>query len=194
MAYPEEPEGDDREIFDIPPDEPAGHVPVKFSLPIPAAEQIVGEVARQLIQSQGYQTKNDIMKAVRISVVETIDRMVGELVGPIIADLLAKPMQPTDGFGNPIGEPTSLAGFLAAEVKHWATEIVDSSGKPTKPDSYNRTSTAPRINWELGKIVHGELKKEVDAEVAKIIATLKGSATQSIAKQIADKVAGMVLK
>lgn len=194
MSYPEEPHEDDREIFDVPPSEPAGHAPVKFNVPIPTVEQIIGEVARQLIQLEGYRTKTDIFKAAQAAIIDKINETVAEKVGQVIEEILTKPMQPTDGFGNPIGEPTSLQGFIAAKVKHWSAELVDREGRPTKHDHYNSNSVAPRINWELGKIVNGELKKQVDAEVSKIVATLRDSATQIIAKQIADKVAGLVLK
>lgn len=185
---------DERELDEIPPGEPAGKARVTFDVPMPTIEQVTGEIARQLIASQGYQSKAAIFAAVQTSLEETINTIVTAKATAVIEELLAKPMQPTDAFGNPAGEPTSLQGFLAHRVSVWATEAVDHQGCVGKPDHYSRDRYAPRINYLLGQIAGGELRKQVDAEVAKIVSKLKADATAVIAKQIADKISGAVFK
>jgi hypothetical protein len=184
---------DQRELSEIPPDEPMDKVRVNFDLPIPDVEQVVGEIARQVLAGN-YAAKNDLMKRAREALDDTINRVVAEKVESVILTMLEKPIQPTDAFGNPIGEPTTLQGALARRVTDWASDITDSDGKPTKSDGYNNSLVAPRMNWMLGKIVNGELKRLVDVEVNRIIGELKASATKNIANQIAEKISSLVLK
>ena len=174
------------------PDEPVGMLPVSFGVPIPTPEQVAGEVARQIVQSVGYQNQTTWQKMLEAAVRDKIDELIAEIARPVLAQILAKPIQPTDGFGNPFGDPTTLHGVIASHVEHWANTPVDNNGLVKKPDSYNRA--APRINWALGQMVNGELKRQVDAEVRKISDQLKAAATSNIAKQIAEKVSGMVFK
>jgi hypothetical protein len=115
-------------------------------------------------------------------------------VSEAIDAVLAKPMQPTDGFGTPVGEPTTLQGMIVHQVATWSTQLVDSEGRVGKNDNYGSPKFHPRIDWALGKIVHGDLKKQVDAEVVKIVGTLRESATALIAKQVAEKISGLVIK
>lgn len=187
-----EPDEDDREMMDVSPAQPLGKLPVTFDVPIPTVEQVAGEIARQIMQGEGFRNRNVLRDKAWEVLDHLIDKIVTEKATPIIEELLAKPLQPTDGFGNPIGEPTSLQSVLAHHITQWASTPVDSQGQPSKRDSYNKPS--PRIDWALGAIVNGELKRQVDAEVSKITATLKAAATNNIAKQIAEKISGMVLK
>src|SRR5690606_17583583 len=125
------------------------------------------------------------------------DNLIGEIVSEkahgIIEELLSKPMQPTDGFGNPIGQPTNLQGVLAQHVANWASTTVDREGRVVKNDGYFQ-SGSPRIEWALGQIVNGELKKQVEAEVKRITGVLREAATNNIAKQIGEQVSKLVLK
>jgi hypothetical protein len=183
---------DDRTEMDIPPEQPIGSMPVTFDVPIPTVEQVAGEIARQVMQSESYQSRNGLRDMAAELLRDLISRIVDDKATSIIEELLTKPLQPTDGFGNPVGEPVSLQAVLAQHIAQWASTPVDRHGKPTKNDNYNQT--APRIDWTLGAIVNDRLKKDIDAEVAKIVGTLKTAATNNIAKQIAEKVSGMVLK
>lgn len=185
---------DDRQEADTPPDEPAGLKRVEFNVPIPTSEQISGEIARQILAANYGRSSQDLVAHARKALDELISNTVAGKAASVIETMLAQPMRPTDAFGNPIGEPTTLRGALARRVTDWCNDVVDSEGKPTKGDGYNSSRIAPRINWLLGRIVHGELQKLVDAEVKRIIEQLKASATQKIAVQIAEQVSKLVLK
>lgn len=185
---------DERGLDEIPPGEPAGRARVTFDVPMPTVEQVTGEIARQLISARGYSSKRDIFTQLAASMENTINAIVSAKATTVIEEILAKPMQPTDAFGNLAGEPTSLQGFLTHRVTLWATEVVDQNGNVGKPDHYNRDRYAPRINYCLAQIAGGELRKQVDAEVTKIVSKLKADATGVIAKQIADKISGTVFK
>lgn len=185
---------DEREMTEIEPSEPLGKARVAFDVPMPTVEQVTGEIARQILQSGPYGQRNEIMRAAADKIDALMERIVAEKATPIIEMLLDNPLQPTDAFGNPTGEKTSLNALLAQRVSSWANDLVDRDGKPKMRDGYNNSSVAPRIDWALGQIVNGELKKLVDAEVTKIVGTLKAAATQNIAKQIAEKISSLVIK
>lgn len=193
MDYDDE---DDREPMDIEPETPLDRVPVKFNVPMPSVEQVTGEIARQILAAQDYNSKKAIDNAVHIAVTELIAKKVDAAAGAMIDAVMSKPIQPTDNFGNPVGDPVTLEGIMAKKVSEWATQLTDSEGKvfTGSPDYYSKNKYHPRINWMLGQCVNGEMKKLVTEEVKKITATLKASATQNIAKQIADQVAALVMK
>ena len=185
-------EYDESEIADVPASEPLGSLPVTFEVPIPRAEQVTGEIAREILKN--HSDRRSLLSAAEKILHDQIEKMLAEKATPIIEELLAKPIQPTDGYGNPIGEPTTLESVLVKHIEQWATTIVDREGKPVKAakDPYHNGSQ--RLSWALGAIVNGQLKKQIDAEVARIAGILKEAATSNIAKQIAEKISGMVLK
>jgi hypothetical protein len=191
MSY-DDPYTDDREMMDIPPTEPLGTAPITFFVPIPTMEQVAGEIARQLIAAESYNNKTTIRNKIYTTIEQLISDNISSRATAIINELLDKPLQPTDGFGNPKGEPMSLQEVLAKHIEQWATTTVNRDGLPTKKDGYTHVVT--RIDLMLGSIVNAEMKKQMDSEIKNLVATLKDSATKNIAKQIADKLAGMVFK
>jgi hypothetical protein len=185
---------DDRQLDEVPPSEPAGRASVTFDVPVPTIEQVTGQIARQLLADIGYRERGALAAMTQEAIGRLIDEKVAARAAAVIEELLERPIRPTDGFGQPVGEPTTLQAVLAQRVTSWCSDLIDRDGKTAKRDGYNTNSTATRMEWALGAIVHGELKKQIDVEVVKIVAKLKGDAATLIAKQIAEKVAGLVLK
>lgn len=184
---------DEHDLVDIPPDEPQGHYAVKVNVPVPTIEQVTAEIARQIIATQPYGTSREILTAARAKLDETIGEAIKTRALPVIEELMSKPLQPTDAFGNPVGEPTSLQGLIAQRVTAWCTDPVDSSGALCKQSVYGNKPIT-RMAWMLSQIIGSELRGAIDAEVKRMTAELKGSAAQAIAHQIAEKITGMVLK
>lgn len=180
------------EMQEIPPGSPQGSFPVNFNLPIPTSEQIAGEVARQI--TRPYDSRGFLEKIASGALQDRIAEIIHERVTPLINEILDRPMQPTDGFGNPVGEPTTLQGFVAARVNAWANDLVDREGRIAKPERYGASNVQPRITWELAELVNSGLKKAVDVEVKNIVSQLKADATKVIAVQIAEKISGLVIK
>lgn len=186
---------DERDITEIGLDEPMGSARVTFDVPMPTVEQVTGEIARQLIASFGdYKARADLMAIAKQKLDDAITAKIADQVEPVLDQLLSQPLQPTDGFGNPVGEPTSLQGLIAHHVTQWASTPVNSDGVPMRKDPYSSKANSPRIDWALGQLVNGEMKKAIQVEVDKLKTQLKANATAHIAKQIADQVANMVLK
>ncbi len=184
-------EDENREMEDIGPEEPIGSATVKFKVPMPTIEQVTGEIARQLISSMHYTAKPEYQKRISAALNAAINEKIASKAHPLIDEILSQKLQPTDGFGHPVGDPTSLTVLLAQRVQDWANDMVDSEGKPST-STYNKK--AKRIEWALGQCVNSEMKKLVEAEVKTIVDTLKTSATKHIASQIAEQVGKLVLK
>lgn len=111
----------------------------------------------------------------------------------VIAELLGKPLQPTDSYGNPKGAPTTLQAILTAQIESWATTPVNREGRPST-EHHCGSKPVPRLDWMLGEIVSDKMRHEMAEETKKIASQLKDGATKVIAKQIADKISGLVLK
>jgi hypothetical protein len=192
MQYPEEDEP--AEMMDVPPSRPLGQIPVTFDVPIPTMEQVAGEMARQLIEASGYRGVRALENMISEKLSAMIENIVTEKARPILEELLTKSFQPTDAFGNPTGATKTLHSMLGESITAWGAELVDNEGRPGKPDHYSRDRYKPRVDWALKQIVSHELTTAVNAEVTKIVGALKGQATAAIAKQIAEKISGMVIK
>jgi hypothetical protein len=185
---------DNREMMDIEPAEPLGRMPVTFDVAIPSVEQVTGEIARQFLASAGYNHKATWTRAVDDALHDLITRMIEERARPVIDELLERPLRPTDAFGNPQGEPTTLSAVLAKRVTEWRDDIVDSAGKPGKPDRYSASHYSTRLERLIKDIVDGQLANNVSAETRKIVQDMKNGATQLIAKKIAERLEGMVFR
>ena len=164
---------------------------ITIDVPVPTIDNVAGQAARQVIASLGYRS-NEIVAFARERMGSLINDVIEAKAKPIIEEMLRKPLQPTDGFGVPIGEPVSLETLLAMRIDAWAGEPVDVHGNPKKKDAYN--STAPRFSYVLNKIIDDKLKRAVDDEVKKIAAQLKEEGTAVIARRIAEKISGLVIK
>lgn len=182
---------DDPDFDEVPP-ALGTEFDASFKVNIPTQDQIVSEVARQIIQRMDYKTKNDMERMVSARIQEGVDAMIAESCGEALKAIMTRPMQPTDSFGNPLGAPTTLEGFIAARAATWANETTESNGTPKQKDNYN--TVHPRINWLLGQIVHRELKIAVETETKGIVAKLKANATRMIAEQIAEKISDLIIK
>lgn len=184
MSY-EEPMEDSKPEFDK-------NIEVKINIPIPSEDIVADYIARDVLYN--YQSAEKLRKIAEKSITNSVDRLVTEKVGPILEYILSQPIQPTDNFGNAVGDPTTLQGVLSARVNAWCNDIVDSEGNPARKSDYPSKREVSRIAWMLGKIVHGELKKETDREVNRIIGDLKAQSTEFVAKLVAEKITGLVIK
>ena len=186
---PDEPE----DLIEIPVIEPQGFIPVKMNIPTPTIEQVTGQVARQILERTGYDRRGNFEQLVADSIESLVDAKLARIADEAIAAILEKPLQPTDGYGNPVGAKTTLQAIITRRVESWANENVDHEGRTVTRDSFH-SQKASRLEWLLGRIIGGDLQTAVRAETDKIVATLKAGATNAIAKQIAEKISGLVIK
>jgi len=75
--------------------------------------------------------------------------------------LFDRKITPTNKYGSPVGDETTIGDLLLREAEVWLKEVVNSRGERSR-DSYSENS--PRINWLfrealLAKDRHGSMKK-----------------------------------
>lgn len=173
-------------------DQPAAVTKVEVEVPTPTLDQVANRMAMQLLAGERYSSERPPLRALAE---QKLDALISEKIEArataIVEDLLTKPIQRTDTFGQPTGEPVSLHAILAKEIEGWCAASVDSSGREGR-DSYGTRTT--RLEWLVKQVASSDLQQAVTKEVDRIKAELKSAATGAIAKQIAERVAGMVLK
>jgi hypothetical protein len=102
-----------------------------------------------------------IADKVSLVVTETVERIVGEG--------FERGYHKTDGFGRPVGQPTSISKELESLVANYWTERVGRDGKKTD-SSYSSTS---RAEWMMAQICADDFSKEMKQHVVNVGGALK---------------------
>ena len=186
MYYDQEPTVDDLI------DQTAKEIKAEVTISVPSQEIVAREIARQIIEARFYSDRSKIDALVRDRFDELLNQQIDAIANPIISAALTKPMQPTDQWGNPIGEPTTLAGVISKRVGDWVNDHVDREGKPSKLTHYNSGDVRSRGEYLIRNIINSELKVAVDKEVSKIVSDLKSKATSGIAASVAEKISSLI--
>jgi len=109
---------------------------------------LIGGVAQILADRvSGYDMRSMIESQVR--------NVASEQARAVITEVLAGPIQRTDGYGSPRGETTTVREMVMAEVDKWM--------KLPKSDGYNRNDT---MGDALKKIVDEILRNELKGTIA----------------------------
>lgn len=126
---------------------------------------VVREMATRLL-GEGYPEsalRKQVLEAVNAEVQRRLDAVLAERV----EELLTKPIQKRDAFGNAEGPATNLLDIVASAGTLFLTETVDESGKPGR-DAYSFNRYKTRAEWLVSKVVLANLSKEIQAEAASI--------------------------
>lgn len=125
---------------------------------------------------QGQATKS-ILRMVEDEAQRTIDGIVKERVTAI----LSGPIQSTDYYGNPKGEPTSVELMTMNAVDRWL--------KPG--DSRNNYSGNNR--GTMGELIEGLVKKHAEALVKPIVEDSKQQITKDLVRQASEAAAAVLV-
>jgi len=123
--------------------------------------------------------KGEEFKTLYKRILELRDEEIREQVKPIVAAAIAAPVQRTDGYGAPIGEPVPLADLIVKEAN---TTLA-------KRDSYDRGSSTfvvKIIRDEVERVFKNELSATITAEKAKVKAIVQAKAAELIAATITE--------
>ncbi len=138
-------------------------------------EDLVIERAAQIVAARAVHDETTAYKSIREKVREQIASLISEKVTATIEDELAKPRQPTNAYGEPKGEPTTLAEQVAAQVQ----TILKT---PTRTSSYDQgkaVTPVERVVADLtGREVQKQVKAAVDGAKDEIVARVAASAAQ----------------
>lgn len=173
-----------------------GSTKIEIDIPLPDAQMVAESMAQAALRSGSYDTRPEgaLRRMAEERLRSLIDEAVTTKAAGVIEEIMARPLQRTDSYGQPVGEPVSLAAVIADRVENWATERVDQDGKLEGKNNRFGAVFSTRLEHMVRDLASGDLKRAVDKEVTAIRDQLKAGASAAIAKQIASRVAETVLK
>lgn len=123
-------------------------------------------------------TDDDLYTRIRDGINQRIDKVFAEKVSLVITDSVERIVgegfersyHKTDGFGRPVGQPTSISKELETLVSNYWTDRVDRSGKKVENGAYNSVS---RAEWMMAQICADDFSKEIKQHVVNVTAQLK---------------------
>lgn len=118
-----------------------------------ASDAIVNRAAAKLLEGR------DLHHELRRGVDATADAVIVEMLRPMIEEAVAMVVQPTDSFGEPKGERTTLREVI---IKHVEKELRSTSSR----DSLSRprqTVLEQIIDREVQRVVGEDLREAMDA-------------------------------
>lgn len=138
--------------------------------------QIMGMVADQVVkQAFSYG-----------GVQEDIKRAINEKLGSILEGELTKSYQPVGPYGQPAGQPTTLAEQVAQQMNKFLTEVMQA----TDPRGYDKSgykgALRKFIQEEVGRQFTGDLQKTVDQAKAQVLEAVKEKGAEFLAQAFAD--------
>lgn len=94
-------------------------------------------------------------RTLKRQVSEVRELMIREILGPIIRDAINKPLQLTNGYGEPTGKMTTLNEMIVTEVGRVLKEPADrhSSSRGTLLQDIVRTVVTDTLKTELAEVV-----------------------------------------
>lgn len=162
---------------------------VEVSIRPPTTAQVSHALAQRVLDAYGSAAK--IAEAAEETIRATIESKVADQINGVISDLLLKPLQPTDGFGSPVGEPVTLASLIQHEAKQYLTANVDYHGKLTKRGGFGDRGKT-RLDFIVSEALREQFKTSIDAEVRKMVEQVKAATLASISADVAKAIAARV--
>jgi hypothetical protein len=121
------------------------------------AEVIAEMAAARMLASLGHEQRVDIQHRAR----QITDDEIRAQVQPLIATALERSMRKTNPWGEPTGEPATLAETIVAEAQRQLT-------KPTQGDSYDSTRRKTLVQDIIAKEVERTIRYELADEMSKV--------------------------
>lgn len=119
--------------------------------------------------------------------VEAINDAVARKISEKIELLMAEPIQKTDRYGSPIGEPKSFNEMIGEAVEQSMETTVDLYGKP-KPGKPSCMHDLTLFEYALQRVALKEVSEAVIKEAKKVNAEAKKAVSNEIAKAIAKTI------
>lgn len=101
-----------------------------------------------------------IEKHIQAGIETEIKAVVDANVASWVETAVTKPVQRTDGYGHPTGDPVSFEGFVADIVRQFLTTRVDTYG------GERSTRSLTRLEWIVRKYANELIAKELAANLA----------------------------
>lgn len=143
------------------------------------APLIIREAARQLVASFGTDLKAKALEHAE----EALATSISEQIVSIVREACEAAVQPSDEFGHPIGEKTSLRAVLSERARKALTE-------PEKSGGYyeDRTKTL------LRKTIDAAAREAIEKDLADVLKKAREDLKAQVTKAVADEVTGAALR
>lgn len=146
--------------------------------PATLADLVVTELASRFMQTDDWSTLRRRIREIR-------DEEIRAQVTPMIAEAVAKPIQRTGAYGDPIGEPISMREVVVDEAR----KILQGTPK----GRYDRDAQ-PLGRQLIHEMVNRELKTEladaIKAERQKVVDAVRAQAAELITEAVTKGVTG----
>jgi len=113
------------------------------------ADIVTSKVLKELRDKRDAMIEQRVEQKVEAFMLEHIDKQLGLMV------------QPTDGFGNPKGEPSTLAEMILAYGKAYLEARVDHDGKEVARNNYGYGDSKTRFHWLVAKASENKISSAV---------------------------------
>lgn len=132
---------------------------------------IVREAADNIIHDDAIyeRVKRDIDARVEKLFSDRVEKAITDKIDGMVLAGFDAPYTKRDGFGRPLGEPTTISAELERAIQGYWTSRVDKQGKPTD-SSYSSTT---RAEWLMLQICADDFQKEVKQHVINVAGHLK---------------------
>jgi hypothetical protein len=138
--------------------------------PVTLGEAVAKEIKDEVIKDEPYRT-------LRREVLEIRTELVRELLRPLVEEAINAPVQRTNTFGDPQGEPTALREMIMAEVKAVLT-------RPNRSSSSQRSLVQEIVKSEVTDALRTELTAVIKEERDKVIKAVHTEAATLIADAV----------
>jgi hypothetical protein len=125
----------------------------------------------------------ELQKAVEKRVAEMAEEQIREAVAPLVAKALERPYQPTNAYGDRVGEPTELREVIVTRVESELKQSRADSGGFSS--SRRETLLDEIIGRQLGKVVGEDLRQAMDAARKKVREAVEAKGAEVLAETIA---------
>lgn len=164
-------------------DEPAAPPPPEGTVSLALdfrydAERLAADVMNRAAGHLAQQLQAKLEADVKARVAKAIDAKLDE----IVAKAVERKFVPVGMFGEPSGEPTSIAEILVKKADTFLEEQVDSSGRRASPSSFSKTNS--RAAHIVEQMFEAQFNRKVEAELKKLIDESKDKARLSLAAHI----------
>lgn len=144
-----------------------------------------GMVAKLTERAESEFLHSDAGKSFHAVAVGAINKAVEGKIAERLEVLISKPIQKTDTYGNPVGEPTSFDAMIGEAVDRALTSHVDLYGKPKPYGSSKGMHDLTLFEYALRRVALEGLDKEVRAAARKVNQDAKAAVAKEVAKAIA---------
>jgi hypothetical protein len=135
-------------------------------------QAVAEDIANRLV-------KDDRYKRLRDEVFELRKEETRRQLEPIVAAAIAAPIQRTNTYGQPYGEPVTMTELIIQETRDFLGKV----------DSYRRedgTVVQKAIREAVSKTIRAELAEVIAEEKAKVVAAVRAKAAELIADAVKE--------